>query len=410
VEDQVLTAQRLLLRRQGYDPIPVNGKKPRMDSWPSKVNLRDSEIASWTGFYPEAQSTGIICRTTPALDLDITDPDVIRACLDLIEQRFEERGWVLARFGQKPKCCVPFRTDAPFKKIIQSFVPPNGAADQKIEFLADGQQFVAFGIHPKTEKPYSWSRGRDLSQVPHEELPYITEVDARALVLELSDMIVEHFGWKLKESAQSKPLNGPDSGTDWDPLIADLKAGYELHDTGNRLLAKIAAFGKMGKHAAIDYVVSLAEQSGRDAKRLKEFRAEMQRSADGAWAKYYKPPPPESEPPPGDGAPPYGEQWVPHIGDWVQALLGDVLHEPAMVREVLTHTDGTIWVFVEGSATGLRLEQVRPFVKKPEPEPVVVSPYVSLRSTTTNEATPQTDEMYSACRDRDRLTAVSGSG
>ena len=28
----------------------------------------------------------------------------------------------------------------------------------------------------------------------------------------------------------------------------------------------------------------------------------------------------------------------------------------------------------------------------------------------TNEATPQTDEMYSACRDRDRLTAGSGSG
>ena len=27
-----------------------------------------------------------------------------------------------------------------------------------------------------------------------------------------------------------------------------------------------------------------------------------------------------------------------------------------------------------------------------------------------NEATPQTDEMYSACRDRDRLTALSGSG
>jgi hypothetical protein len=27
-----------------------------------------------------------------------------------------------------------------------------------------------------------------------------------------------------------------------------------------------------------------------------------------------------------------------------------------------------------------------------------------------NEATPQTDEMYSGCRDRDRLKGLSGSG
>jgi hypothetical protein len=374
-----LTAQRTLLRRKGYDPIPVNGKRPIMDNWPTKINLRLEEIESWARFHPSAQSTGIICRTTPCLDLDITDPDIVRACLDIIQERFEERGYVLVRFGSNPKCCVPFRTDAPFKKIVQSFVSPNGSTDEKIEFLADGQQFVAFGIHPKTEKPYRWAHDRAPDKIAHEELPYIREGDARALVLELSAMIVDHFGWQLKGSA-NKPTNGGDSATDWDPLIADLKAGHELHDTGNRLLAKIAAFGKMGKDTAVDYVVDLAEQSNRDAARLKQFREEMQRSANGAWAKYAKPSKPQaepdprdyivgdSEPTPDDGAPPHGERWIPNVSDWVQ-LLGDVLTEPMLVREVLTHSDGSIWIFVEGSQTGLRLEQVRPFFKSKTPEP-----------------------------------------
>ena len=34
----------------------------------------------------------------------------------------------------------------------------------------------------------------------------------------------------------------------------------------------------------------------------------------------------------------------------------------------------------------------------------------SVMHQASNEATPQTDEMYSGCRDKDRLTGLSGSG
>jgi RecA-family ATPase len=391
-QNGALTQQRLLLRRRGYDPISTNGKRPYLNDWSSKLNLRAPEIESWERFWPDHQNTGILCRTTPAIDLDILDKEVIQECIDIINDRFAERGHILTRTGRWPKCLIPFRTDAPFKKIQQYFIAPNGSTDQKIEVLSDGQQFVAFGIHPDTNKPYAWFNNRDPSQIPHEELPYITEVDARALVVELSAMIVDRFGWKFKEDARKAPTGtGTEVLTNWDSLVADLKAGHGLHDTGNLLLAKIAQSGKLGKDIAVDWVASLAEQSGRDAARLKQFRAEMQRSADGAWAKF-TPKPVDTpvvdevspgEPPP-DDTPPHGERWVPNVGDWVQALLDDVLSEPALVREVLTHTDDSIWVFVEGSQTGLRLDQVRPFVKKPEPvEPL--KPYVSLGSTTTSE-------------------------
>jgi RecA-family ATPase len=71
--------------------------------------------------------------------------------------------------------------------------------------------------------------------------------------------------------------------------------------------------------------------------------------------------------PPTDDAPPHGDPWVPNVGDLVQPLLG-APKEPTSVREVLTHADGTIWLFVENSQTALRLDQVRP--SKPPPEPV----------------------------------------
>jgi hypothetical protein len=35
---------------------------------------------------------------------------------------------------------------------------------------------------------------------------------------------------------------------------------------------------------------------------------------------------------------------------------------------------------------------------------------VMLIETNPSEATPQTDEMYSGCRDRDRITGLSGPG
>ena len=43
-------------------------------------------------------------------------------------------------------------------------------AARSIEFLALGQQYVVYGIHPDTQEPYRWPV-EDLSDVPLSELP-----------------------------------------------------------------------------------------------------------------------------------------------------------------------------------------------------------------------------------------------
>lgn len=96
---------------------------------------------------------------------------------------------------------MPFRTDKPFGKIIARFE----GTDDKIEFLGDGQQFVAHGIHPDTKAPYQWFGGEP-GKVKLNELPLIDEKGARLLVNELKELLAK-FGYeepKKEKSAKSK--------------------------------------------------------------------------------------------------------------------------------------------------------------------------------------------------------------
>jgi hypothetical protein len=72
---------------------------------------------------------------------------LLKECADAIEAmvraEFEERGELLTRVGLAPKRGLLFRTDEPFTKLLVDFQVPEGAKKQRLEFLGDGQQFVA---------------------------------------------------------------------------------------------------------------------------------------------------------------------------------------------------------------------------------------------------------------------------
>ena len=57
-----------------------------------------------------------------------------------------------------PKRPLVFRTNALFRKVDSGFFTDAEGVQHKVEVLGEGQQFVAFGIHPDTRKPYRWSR------------------------------------------------------------------------------------------------------------------------------------------------------------------------------------------------------------------------------------------------------------
>jgi putative DNA primase/helicase len=256
-----LTALRRKLLANGYATIPDEGKRPPLKEWQKKVDANADEIRLWEKLYPSASNTGILTATMPTLDIDITNPEAAEAVEALARERFEERGYVLVRVGQAPKRAIPFRTDTAFKKIAVNIIAPNGATEQKIELLATGQQVVADGIHPDTGKPYSWHGGSPCS-IKHEDLPYISEAEARQLVDDAVALLVKDFDYTLPQAHPEKDAaKGNDRGAeDWAYLIENIRHGRGLHDTLRDLAGKLIASG-MAEGAVVNFLRAEMEQS-----------------------------------------------------------------------------------------------------------------------------------------------------
>src|SRR5262245_10466940 len=114
------TEFRLQVRANGYQPIPVRGKKPALDGWTGLGNASDDDIRSWERLC--VANTGILTATTPTLDLDLLDAATVAEMVELVRGRFE--GALLIRTGQAPKCCIPFWTDT--VQEAQAQVHPSG--------------------------------------------------------------------------------------------------------------------------------------------------------------------------------------------------------------------------------------------------------------------------------------------
>ena len=138
------------------------------------------EIRLWEQIYRYDTNTGVITRNVPLFDIDLLLQECAEAIEEMVRAECEERGELLTRIGKAPKRGLVFRTDEPFPVMRVIFVSPDGKK-QRLEFLSNGQQFVAYGVHQETHQPYRWF-GRELTEVPRIELPYIREADARLLL------------------------------------------------------------------------------------------------------------------------------------------------------------------------------------------------------------------------------------
>ena len=158
---QPIIEVRFAMVTNGYTSIiPVIGKKPVLDQWEKTRNVSREMLETWSLNCPRANNTGILTRLVPTLDLDLLQEDAAIAAENLVRERFDGLGSILCRIGRAPKRAIPFRTKDPFKKLTTLFTATNGADPEKIEFLADGQQVVAHGIHPDTQTEYLWERWR----------------------------------------------------------------------------------------------------------------------------------------------------------------------------------------------------------------------------------------------------------
>jgi bifunctional DNA primase/polymerase-like protein len=253
------TQLRQRLRSAGYAPIPCEGKRPRMEKWQTKKDTTAEEIAQWEKLWPTARNTGILTQHTPALDIDILNQEAAKGVEELARERFGERGCFLVRIGLAPKRIVLLRTDKPFEKISANLIAPNGDTKQKIEILADGQQAIVFGTHPETRNPYSWHGGQP-GEIACEELPHVSEHEARQFVADAVALLVEPFGYREAASRPKKNGNGLEhADADWAYLVSNIRQGRELHDTLRDLAAKLVTSG-MTEGAAINFLRALMHE------------------------------------------------------------------------------------------------------------------------------------------------------
>lgn len=136
---------------KGKTPSDYNGKRQirGIPGWPS-LSVSELDLKRWE----REPDYGICVRTAAVrgLDVDVTDPVLAQQVREFVAR---ELGQALpCRYrSNSSKFLLPFRLAGEYgKKVIHC------QGDNKIEFLMNGQQFVAVGTHPSGAR-YEWEGG-----------------------------------------------------------------------------------------------------------------------------------------------------------------------------------------------------------------------------------------------------------
>ncbi len=198
------------LLRNGYHPIPIQpGKKsPGQYHEGRWSGLREwsrflaapptrEDIAGWAA-WPGA-GIGLLTGNIIAVDIDILDEDLASKIVTTADDVLGKSP--LLRIGREPKALLVYRAMEPMKKRTLG----------KVEILAEGQQFVAFGIHPDTKQPYRWVE-QSPAEVSIDELPAVSQRDIDGFFEVLRPLL------KVPAAPESKaltsvPKDGPGRST-----------------------------------------------------------------------------------------------------------------------------------------------------------------------------------------------------
>jgi len=189
---------RLVANEYRIVPIPPGSKGPKLPKW-QQLHADSDQVAKWAANGVANHGVGVITANTPAIDLDIND----QAAADEFEMWIGDNyAWAPVRIGQAPKRLLVFRCDEPFRKMKSNVYVDDSGQQHHVEVLADGQQFVAFAVHPDTGLPYTWP-AQSILDVPRDKLPELTEIDAAAIINEFEAFAADK-GWQINEKKASK--------------------------------------------------------------------------------------------------------------------------------------------------------------------------------------------------------------
>jgi DNA-binding NarL/FixJ family response regulator len=174
-----------LLCGLGFDTTPVNGKAPILKGWsdrPAAARQYRQHADCNTGVLTGGQHNLI------AIDVDVLNPHAAAAIQEVLDDKL---GTAPRRIGKAPKFLMPFRCTEPIKKQKTTVYQIDGE-DSAVEVLAEGQQFVASGVHPGTGQPYQWPDDH-IADFNIEDLPSATPEEIQDALRE-AEQIISKYG------------------------------------------------------------------------------------------------------------------------------------------------------------------------------------------------------------------------
>lgn len=254
------------LIRMGYlvVPIPPGSKAPLERGW-QRLRIHD-HLERWRG-----HGVGFLCGVGKApllgLDIDVTDEPLSLALQDLADSML---GPALVRVGQAPKALLLYgAAEAGWPKVATAWWTLGGAK-MRVEALGLGQQFVAYGVHPGTGRPYEWTDmyGGAIA-MPAAELTTVSREVLRAY-LEAAEKTAQRHGCEAgprtheRLNAHTKVGGTEGGGGTDDPLLAyEPPVGVSIDQAREALRAIDAAEADYDTWVTVG--MALHHESGGDA-------------------------------------------------------------------------------------------------------------------------------------------------
>lgn len=183
------------LAENGYRVIRIDkGQKgPTYAGWQNTVT-KVEDAARW----PADGNIGVLAAHTPGVDIDVLDGNLAVEMEVFVSGLLGEAP---TRIGRAPKRLMVYRAASPFRKVNSAVFVDSEGREHRVEVLGNGQQFVGYGVHPGTGKPYQWvGEVGDLRDVDTFELNTITVEQAKAIVVEF-ERRAALLGWEKKGTA-----------------------------------------------------------------------------------------------------------------------------------------------------------------------------------------------------------------
>lgn len=210
-------AERSTMKSVGKTPSVYDSRREvvGLGKWTERTSTAD-DVARWSREPDYAIS--VQCRALRAFDIDVPDPARADALEAAICGALGGIALPVRRRANSGKRLLPFRYASEMPKRV---VPVEGGI---VEFLGDGQQFVAAGTH-ESGVPYEWDSVTGLPGV----IPTLTDAELDAVW----STLVTLFATGEPRIAREKRVGAAlDIGPTIDSLAEWLVSNWEVYDRG----------------------------------------------------------------------------------------------------------------------------------------------------------------------------------